>query len=79
MPADLTDIVPTVLHLLGLHPEGLEGRPLAAAWDAAADARPVLELIPLPRGFVLEAMRAVPGGRLYPTAMRAGGLPGTLP
>jgi arylsulfatase A-like enzyme len=79
MPADLTDIVPTVLHLLGLHPEGLEGRPLAAAWDAAADARPVLELIPLPRGFVLEAMRAVPGGRLYPTAMRAGGLSGTLP
>jgi arylsulfatase A-like enzyme len=68
-PADLTDIVPTVLHLLGLGTEGMEGRPLRGAFDAAADAAPVEELHALPGGFVLEAMRA-PGGRLYPTAMR---------
>ncbi len=70
MPADLTDIIPTVLHLLGLDHEGTEGRPLLAAWDAAADALPLRETVPLPRRFALEAMRAEPGGRLYPTALR---------
>ena len=68
-PADLTDIVPTVLHMLGLAPEGMEGRPLRAALDAAADAPPARETIDLPGGFVLEAMRA-PAGRFYPTALR---------
>jgi arylsulfatase A-like enzyme len=72
-PADLTDIVPTVLHVLGLPAEGMEGRPLLGALDAAADAPPLHELVALPAGFVLEAMRAVPGGRLYPTALRRAG------
>ncbi|NKC32478.1 alkaline phosphatase family protein [Falsiroseomonas selenitidurans] len=71
-PADLTDIAPTLLHLLGLGSEGCEGRPLAAAWDAAQDSPPLHEVIELPRGFVLEAMQAAPAGRLYPTAMRRG-------
>jgi hypothetical protein len=71
-PCDLTDIVPTVLHLLGLGTEGMEGRPMLAALDADADAPPAHELLPMPRGFVLEAMRPAEGGRLYPTAMRRG-------
>jgi phosphonoacetate hydrolase len=69
-PCDLTDIAPTVLHVLGLPTEGMEGRALSAAWDAAADAPPDQEQIVLPRGFTLEAMRPAGGGRLYPTAMR---------
>lgn len=72
-PADLTDIAPTVLHLLGLPAEGMEGRPLLGALDAAADAEPLREILDLPGGFVLEAMRAAPDGRLYPTALRRGG------
>jgi arylsulfatase A-like enzyme len=68
-PCDLTDIAPTVLQLLGVTTEGMEGRALTAAVDAAADRPPARELIELPRGFVLEAMR-VEAGRLYPTAMR---------
>jgi arylsulfatase A-like enzyme len=68
-PADLTDIAPTVLHLLGLESQEMEGRPLLGAFDAAADAVPVDELHDMPGGFVLEVMRAV-GGRLYPTALR---------
>jgi arylsulfatase A-like enzyme len=69
-PCDLTDIAPTLLHLLGLDHAGTEGRPLRAAWEAAADAAPLRETIRLPRGFVLEAMRAEDGARLYPTALR---------
>jgi arylsulfatase A-like enzyme len=72
MPADLTDIAPTLLHLLGLDAEGCEGRPLAAAWDAGADAAPRRERLDWPRGFVLEAMRPAEGGRLYPTALVRG-------
>lgn len=67
--ADLTDIVPTVIHALGLTTEGMEGRPLRGALDAAADAAPAREAIDLPGGFVLEAMRG-PTGRFYPTALR---------
>ncbi|WP_198369242.1 alkaline phosphatase family protein [Roseomonas rosulenta] len=67
--ADLTDIVPTVLHVLGLAVEGMEGRPLRGAIDAAADILPAEELHALPGGFVLEAMRSE-AGRLYPTALR---------
>lgn len=67
--ADLTDIVPTVLHILGLPGEGMEGRPLHAALDATADAPPPREVLTLPGGFVLEAMRG-PTGRFYPTALR---------
>ncbi|MEO3472860.1 alkaline phosphatase family protein [Roseomonas sp. CAU 1739] len=66
--ADLTDIVPTVLHLLGLPSAGMEGRPLHAAFDATADAPPAREVVTLPGGFVLEAMRG-PNGRFYPSAM----------
>ncbi len=76
--ADLTDIVPTVLHILGLPVEGMEGRPLRAAIDATADAAPVREVMALPGGFVLEAMRG-PDGRFYPTAMRRGGRTPRLP
>ena len=68
-PADLTDIVPTILHVLGVDPSGMEGRPLRGALDAAADLVPSEELHDLPGEFVLEAMRAQ-NGRLYPTAMR---------
>ncbi|PWS36110.1 hypothetical protein DFH01_12960 [Falsiroseomonas bella] len=70
-PCDLTDIAPTVLHLLGVAAEGVEGRALREAWDAAADSPPAAEAIALPRGFVLEAMRS-PGGRLYPSGLRRG-------
>ena len=67
--ADLTDIAPTVLHLLGIGTEGMEGRPLGGAVDAAADAPPADETLELHGGFVLEAMRGA-SGRLYPTALR---------
>jgi arylsulfatase A-like enzyme len=70
VPCDLTDIAPTILHLLGLSHAGMEGGPLHAAWDAAADAPPTPELFRLPRGLVLKAMRPAGGGRLYPTALR---------
>lgn len=69
--ADLTDIVPTVLHVLGLTPEGMEGRPLRGALDPKADAAPALKLHALADGFVLEAMRSETG-RFYPTALRRG-------
>jgi arylsulfatase A-like enzyme len=68
-PADLTDIVPTILHMLGIDGAGMEGRPLRGALDAAGDLPPTEELHDLPGDFVLEAMRAE-NGRLYPTAMR---------
>lgn len=71
--ADLTDIVPTVLHALGQATEGMEGRPLTAALDAAADAPPLREVLAMPRGFLLEAMRDPLSGRLYPTALRRPG------
>lgn len=67
--ADLADIVPTVLHVLGVAGEGMEGRPLLGALDAKADAAPARETLELPGGFVLEAMRG-PDGRFYPTALR---------
>jgi phosphonoacetate hydrolase len=70
--ADLTDIVPTVMHGLGLPVDGMEGRPLLAAFDASADTPPAREAIDLPGGFVLEAIRG-PTGRLYPTGMRRAG------
>ncbi|WP_137125217.1 alkaline phosphatase family protein [Roseomonas sp. HF4] len=68
--ADLTDIVPTLLHMLGLGTEGMEGAPLMAAFDNAGDAPPLHETIGMPGGFVLEAMRKASGGRIYPTGMR---------
>lgn len=71
-PCDLTDIAPTVLHLLGLGVDGMEGRALSEAWDPAADASPRREVLHMARGFALDAMRPAAGGRLYPTAMLAG-------
>ncbi len=76
-PADLTDIAPTVLRALGLGCEGpawgMEGRPLAAAFDAAADAPPRRETLALGADgrFSLEVMRAAnaEASRLYPTAL----------
>lgn len=72
-PADLTDIVPTLLHGMGLAGDGMEGRPLRAAFRTADDAPPLRETLEAPGGFVLEAMRAEIGGRLYPTALRRAG------
>ncbi|GGG50816.1 hypothetical protein GCM10010964_42630 [Caldovatus sediminis] len=65
--ADLSDLAPTLLHLLGTAAEGMEGRVLRAAWDGAADAPPERETRALPRGFALELMRQE--GRRYPTAL----------
>jgi arylsulfatase A-like enzyme len=67
--ADLTDIVPTVLHMLGLGVAGMEGRPLGGAFDAARDAEPLRETLALPGRFALETMRCGSDGRLYPTAL----------
>ena len=58
---DLTDIAPTLLHLLGLPPAAMDGRILAEGWDAAADAPPVAEVL-------LETARQA--GRRYPSALR---------
>lgn len=68
--ADLSDIAPTVLHLLGVAQEGMDGRALAEGWDAAADGAPDPALVEMGRGFVLEAARQ--SGRFYPTALRRG-------
>nr|WP_272876840.1 alkaline phosphatase family protein [Neoroseomonas terrae] len=68
-PADLTDIVPTVLHVLGLPADGMEGRALLAGLHAAGDAVPDQETVELPGGFALDAMRGA-NGRFYPTGMR---------
>ena len=64
---DLTDIAPTLLHLLGMPATGMDGRVLAEGWDATADARPIEEILTLPRGFKLEMARQ--GCRRYPTAL----------
>lgn len=64
---DLTDIAPTLLHLLGLRAEGMDGRILAEGWDATADMPPVTERLKLPRGFWLDM--AQQGHRRYPTAL----------
>ena len=69
--ADLTDIAPTLLHLLGLEAAGCEGRVLRVAWGEAPDEPPEEEVLPLPRGFALERLRQA--NRAYPTGLvRAG-------
>lgn len=65
--ADLSDVAPTLLHLLGVGAEGTQGRVLAAAWDPREDAPPGEEVRELPRSFRLETMRQ--DGRVYPTAL----------
>jgi arylsulfatase A-like enzyme len=64
---DLTDIAPTLLHLLGMPATGMEGRILAEAWDATTDAPPTPEWRMLPNGFRLEMARQ--GRRRYPTGL----------
>jgi arylsulfatase A-like enzyme len=44
-PADLTDIAPSVLALLGLTSDGMDGRALSQAWGEAGDADPVRAVI----------------------------------
>ncbi len=68
--ADLTDVAPTILHVLGLRPHGMQGRVLHQAWDPWADAAPEPVEIALPGGFRLEGGRH--GGRFYPTALLRG-------
>ena len=65
--ADLTDVAPTLLHLLGLEAAGSEGRVLGVAWDDAPDEAPEEELLALPRGFALERLRQE--NRAYPTGL----------
>ncbi len=66
---DLSDIAPTVLHLLGLGTGVMAGRPRLGALDATADAPPEFGLHDCGRGLVLETMTQ--DGRLYPTALRS--------
>jgi len=65
--ADLSDVAPTLLHLLGLEAAGSEGRVLSVAWDDAPDEAPEEEVLPLPRGFALERLRQE--NRAYPTGL----------
>jgi arylsulfatase A-like enzyme len=66
--ADLSDIAPTLLHLLGVEAAGMQGRVLRAAWDAAADEPPEEADLTLPGGFILERLRSE--SRVYPTGVR---------
>jgi phosphonoacetate hydrolase len=68
---DLTDVAPTVLALLGLAPEGMEGRPLQGAWQAGADAPPRPVQLPLGRDLALAAFMDPAAGRFYPSALTA--------
>lgn len=65
--ADLTDVAPTLLHLLGVAAPGMDGRVLRQAWDPWADAPADAARIEMPGGFVLEGGRH--GQRFYPTAL----------
>jgi arylsulfatase A-like enzyme len=69
-PADLTDIVPTLLHAMGLPTDGLDGRPLRAALEDNADLPPLHETIVLHGDFLLEVMRVDARARIYPTALK---------
>ena len=66
--ADLTDIAPTVLYLLGLDKGVMAGSARMGALSAAADAPPGHGLHGCGRNLVLETMTE--DGRLYPTALR---------
>lgn len=68
-PADLSDIAPTVLHVLGISTESMNGRPRMGSIDANRDGRALEERLAMPNGFELEAMRCPETGRLYPTAL----------
>lgn len=66
--ADLTDVAPTLLHLLGVEASTMQGRVLHQAWDPFADAPADPALVEMPGGFVLEGGRQ--GGRFYPSGLR---------
>lgn len=68
-PCDLTDIAPTVLHLLGLSAIGMDGAPLLGALDAGEDEEGAIETLRLARDLVLEGLRNS-RGRFYPRAAR---------
>jgi arylsulfatase A-like enzyme len=69
---DLTDVAPTVLALLGLAPEGMEGRPLQGAWQAGADAPPRPVQLPLRGDLALAGLVEPASGRFYPSALTTG-------
>lgn len=66
--SDLTDIAPTLLHLLGLPGDGCEGRVLVGLWGGPEPAQ-AEERVPLGRGLVLEGCRI--DGRFFPKAIAA--------
>lgn len=67
-PADLTDIAPSVLALLGLASDGMDGRALKQAWGEAGDADPVRAVIhPVTGRFGLRIFRL--GSAERPDAM----------
>ena len=68
-PVDLSDIAPTVLHVMGIPTEGMDGRPRRGALDRDRDASPLTEMLTMAGGFGLEAMRCPESGRFYPSAM----------
>ncbi|WP_439580063.1 alkaline phosphatase family protein [Elioraea sp.] len=62
--ADLTDVAPSILALLGMPAEGMDGRALAQAWGQAPDADPVREVLqPMPGRPGLALFRTVDGCR----------------
>lgn len=67
--ADLADVTPTLLHLLGLDPGYMDGRILAEAWRPDAEPTPLRVDITLPHGFTIEAVRQ--NERVYPIGLRA--------
>lgn len=69
-PCDLTDIAPTVLALLGLPTDGMDGVPLAEALGGAAPAGPVRRLL-TGHGETTLAMDEA-RGRLYPAGTAFG-------
>jgi arylsulfatase A-like enzyme len=69
---DLSDIAPTVLTLLGITPEDMEGRPLQGAWQAESDVPPRPVRIPIGGDLALEGLVETASGRLYPSALIAG-------
>ncbi|MCS6853688.1 MAG: alkaline phosphatase family protein [Elioraea sp.] len=68
-PCDLCDIMPTVLHLLGLSGPGMDGKPLLAALDATEERGASAERFSLARGYALDGLRDS-RGRFYPRAAR---------
>jgi arylsulfatase A-like enzyme len=62
-PSDLTDIAPTVLALLGLVPEGMDGVPLAEAFGG--EGGPVTRTVLAGHGVATLAMDHA-RGRAYP-------------